>query len=43
MSRLNFDKVDDECSLVNYLSFNLDEFCVHFAVHKLIPFELTGV
>ena len=39
MSRLNFDKDDDECNLVDYSSSNLDEFCVHFAEHKLIPFE----
>ena len=39
MSRLNFDQDDDECNLVDYLSPNLDEFCVHFAEHKLIPFE----
>ena len=39
MSRLIFDKDDDECSLVDYSSSNLDEFCVHFAEHKLIPFE----
>ena len=39
MSRLDFDKDDDEYNLVDYLSSNLDEFSVHFAVHKLIPFE----
>ena len=39
MSRLNFDKDDDECNLVDYSSSNLDEFCVHYAEHKLIPFE----
>ena len=39
MSRLNFDKDDDECNLVDYLSSNLDDFCVHFAEHKLIPLE----
>ena len=39
MSRLNFDKDDDECNLVDYLSSNLDELCVHFAEHELIPFE----
>ena len=39
MSRLNFDKDDDQCNLVDYSSSNLDEFCVHFAEHKLIPFE----
>ena len=39
MSRLNFDKDDDECNLVDYLCSNLDEFCVHFAEHKLILFE----
>ena len=38
MSRLNFDLDDDECNLVDYLSLHL-EFCVHFAEHKLIPFE----
>ena len=39
MSRLNLDKDDDDCNLVDYLSSNLDEFCVHFAEHKLIPFK----
>ena len=39
MSRLNFDKDDNECNLVDYSSSNLDEFCVHYAEHKLIPFE----
>ena len=39
MSRLNFDKDDDECNLVDYLSSNLDEFWVHFAEQKLILFE----
>ena len=39
MITLNCDKDDDECNLVDYLSSNLDEFCVHFAEHKLIPFE----
>ena len=39
MSRLTVDKDDDECNLVDYLSSNLDEFCVHFAEHKLISFE----
>ena len=39
MSRLKFDKDDDECNLVDYSSSNLDEFCVHFAELKLIPFE----
>ena len=39
MSRLNFDRDDDECNLVDYLSLNLDEFRVHFAEHKLIPIE----
>ena len=39
MSRLNFDEDDDECNLVDYLSSILDEFCDHFAEHKLIPFE----
>ena len=40
MSRLNFDQHDVECNLIDYLSPNLDEFCVHFAEHKLIPFEV---
>ena len=39
MSRLNFDKDDDECNGVNYSSVNLDEFTVHFAEHKLITLE----
>ena len=39
MSRLKFDKDDDECNLVDYSSSNHDEFCVHYAEHKLIPFE----
>ena len=39
MRRLNFDRNDDECNLVDYLSSKLDEFCVHFAEHKLILFE----
>ena len=39
MSRLKFDKDDDECNLVDYSSSNFDEFCVHYAEHKLIPFE----
>ena len=39
MSRLNFDRVDDECNLADYLSSKLDEFCIHFAEHELIPFE----
>ena len=39
MRTLNFDKVHDECHLFDYSSSNLDEFCVDFAEHKLIPFE----
>ena len=39
MSRLKFDNDDDECNLVDYSSSNFDEFCVHYAEHKLIPFE----
>ena len=39
MSRLNLDQDDDECNLVDYLSPNNDELCVHFAENKLIPFE----
>ena len=39
MSRLNFDKYDDECNRVDNLSPNLDEFCVPFAEHKLILLE----
>ena len=39
MSKLNFHRDDDECNLVDNLSSNLDEFCVHFAEHKLIQFE----
>ena len=38
MSRLNLDKDEEECNLVDYLSSNLDEFCVHFAEHTLISF-----
>ena len=39
LSRLNCDKDDDVCNLVDYSSSNFDEFCVHFAEHKHIPFE----
>ena len=39
MNRLNFDRDDNECNLVDYLSSKLDEFCVHFVDHELIPFE----
>ena len=40
MRRLNSDQDDDdECNVVDYTSPNLDEVCVHFAEHNLIPFE----
>ena len=39
MSRLSFDQDDNECNLVDYLKPNLDEFCVYFVDHKLIPFK----
>ena len=41
MSRLNFDNDDDDdkYNLVDYLNPSVDELCVHFAQHKLIPFE----
>ena len=39
MSRLNFNRDDNERNLVDYVSSILDEFCVRFAEYKLIPFE----